>query len=101
MSRWIYGALRDMDDGARSRPSSDADAAGDHPLELFVTTTDFTGYDRDLVIGDPPLIHDRAHRHVFAFRHGDGDDHFSKRRQRSARLLGARDLMRSPAPSRR
>ena len=49
-----------------------------HLLELFVTTTDFYGYDRDLIIRDPPLIHDHAHRHVFAFRHGDGDDHFSK-----------------------
>ncbi len=49
-----------------------------HLLELFVTTTDFYGYDRDLIIGDPPLIHDHSHRHVLAFRHGDGDDHFSK-----------------------
>ena len=43
-----------------------------------MTTTDFYGYDRDLIIGDPPLIHDHSHRHVLAFRHGDGDDHFSK-----------------------
>ena len=47
-----------------------------HELELFVTATDFTGYDRELVLSDPPLVHDQAHRHVLRFRHGDGADDF-------------------------
>ena len=78
MSRWIYGALRDMDSGGSEPADLQTLMPPGHLLELFVTTTDFYGYDRDLIIGDPPLIHDHAHRHVFAFRHGDGDDHFSK-----------------------
>lgn len=78
MSRWIYGALRDMDsDGSQPAELRTLMPPG-HLLELFVTTTDFYGYDRDLMIGDPKLIHDRSHRHVLAFRYGDGDDHFSK-----------------------
>jgi patatin-related protein len=78
MSRWIYGALRDMDrDGSHPADLQTLMPPG-HLLELFVTTTDFYGYDRDLMIGDPKLIHDHSHRHVLAFRYGDGDDHFSK-----------------------
>jgi patatin-related protein len=79
MSRWIYGALRDMDVGGGSDPADlQTLMPPGHLLELFVTTTDFYGYDRDLMIGDPKLIHDHSHRHVLAFRFGDGDDHFSK-----------------------
>lgn len=78
MSRWIYGALRDMDDGGSDPADLQTLMPPGHLLELFVTTTDFYGYDRDLIIGDPKLIHDHSHRHVLAFRYGDGDDHFSK-----------------------
>jgi patatin-related protein len=78
MSRWIYGALRDMDGGGSDPADLQTLMPPGHLLELFVTTTDFYGYDRDLIIGDPKLIHDHSHRHVLAFRYGDGDDHFSK-----------------------
>jgi patatin-related protein len=78
MSRWIYGALRDMDKGGSDPADLQTLMPPGHLLELFVTTTDFYGYDRDLMIGDPRLIHDHSHRHVLAFRYGDGDDHFSK-----------------------
>ena len=78
MSRWIYGALRDMDGGGSEPADLQTLMPPGHLLELFVTTTDFYGYDRDLIIGDPKLIHDHSHRHVLAFRYGDGDDHFSK-----------------------
>ena len=78
MSRWIYGALRDMDGGGSQPAELQTLMPPGHLLELFVTTTDFYGYDRDLMIGDPKVIHDHSHRHVLAFRYGDGDDHFSK-----------------------
>jgi patatin-related protein len=39
----------------------------DHDLELFVTTTDFYGYDRDIPLADE-VVTDRRHRHVFEFR---------------------------------
>lgn len=38
-------------------------------LDLFVTVTDFYGYQRLLPIHDPPLIRDREHRHVLHFRY--------------------------------
>ena len=87
IAQWMYQALRDMDEPG---------AAGEletlmpprHALELFVTTTDFNGYDRDLMLADPKLIHDHAHRHVLTFRFGDGDDDFRRRttpRSRSRR----------------
>ena len=62
-----------------------------HPLELFVTVTDFHGYRRDIAIADPKLIGERAHRHVLAFRLGDGVDQFDEAPQRRARVLGADD----------
>ncbi|MGB7214743.1 MAG: patatin-like protein [Gammaproteobacteria bacterium] len=38
-------------------------------LDLFVTLTDFYGYQRLLAIHDPPLIREREHRHVLHFRY--------------------------------
>ncbi len=76
MSRWLYDALQGMD-AEPSRPSGLTTLMPHgHELELFVTATDFAGYDRELAISDPPLVHDRAHRHVLRFRYGDGADDF-------------------------
>src|SRR5215207_1002833 len=78
MSRWLYDALEGMD-AEPSRPSDVTTLMPDgHELELFVTATDFAGYDRELAISDPPLVHDRAHRHVLRFHYGDGDDDFGR-----------------------
>jgi patatin-related protein len=79
IAQWMYRALADMDVGDL-RPGEPATLMpARHELELFVTTTDFFGYDRDLEIADPKLIHDHAHRHVLAFRFGDGADHFTEK----------------------
>ena len=39
-------------------------------LDLFVTLTDYYGYQQLVQIHDPPLIHERDHHHVlhFAYR---------------------------------
>jgi patatin-related protein len=37
-------------------------------LEAFVTLTDFHGYRHAIPIHDPPLIHEREHRHILRFR---------------------------------
>ena len=66
-----------------------------HPLELFVTVTDFYGYRRDIAIADPNLIGERAHRHVLAFRHGDGDDDFDEAHN-GALAFSARTTMSFP-----
>jgi hypothetical protein len=39
-----------------------------HALELFVTTTDFTGMVRSLPAYSPKIVSDLVHRHVLAFR---------------------------------
>lgn len=39
------------------------------PLSLFVTATDFHGYRTRIPAHDPPLVEEREHRHLFAFRY--------------------------------
>ncbi|MEO0411605.1 MAG: patatin-like protein [Pseudomonadota bacterium] len=40
-----------------------------HPLDLFVTGTDFWGHRQLLALHDPPVIVEREHRHILTFRH--------------------------------
>jgi patatin-related protein len=45
-------------------------------LDLFVTLTDYYGYQQLVQIHDPPLIHERDHHHVLRFnytRHSNGE----------------------------
>jgi patatin-related protein len=74
MSVWLYDALRGMDADGRTPPDVASLMPEGHGLQLFVTMTDFYGYDRQVSIADPKLAHDRRHRHVFEFRYGDGED---------------------------
>jgi patatin-related protein len=46
-------------------------------LDLFVTVTDFFGHQQLMQIHDPPVVHEREHRHVLHFgfrRHAHGAD---------------------------
>lgn len=74
MSVWLHDALQGMDAGGHSPPELATLMPDGHGLQLFVTMTDFYGYDRQVSIADPKLAHDRRHRHVFEFRYGDGED---------------------------
>jgi patatin-related protein len=38
-------------------------------LDLFVTLTDFNGYQRTMQLHNPPVIHEREHRHRLHFRY--------------------------------
>ena len=76
MSGWLYEALEAMDEGPQPAGGATLMPPG-HRLDLFVTATDFYGYDRDLIIEDPPLVNDHAHRHVLDFQFGDGRDDFT------------------------
>jgi patatin-related protein len=80
MSIWLYDALRGMDDSRAAPPAPQTLMPDGHLLQLFVTMTDFYGYDRQISIADPKLAHDRRHRHVFEFRYGDGPDLFGSDR---------------------
>jgi patatin-related protein len=76
MSIWLYDALRGMDDGGATPRELPTLMPDGHLLQLFVTMTDFYGYDRQISIADPKIAHDRRHRHVFEFTYGDGPDLF-------------------------
>jgi patatin-related protein len=71
MLGWLLDALKEMD-GTRSTYQPPAGAANSlmpegHPLQLFVTTTDYYGYRQPLTISDPPTVSERRNRHVLSF----------------------------------
>jgi patatin-related protein len=77
MARWLYDALDEMDRRGPTPPQLRSLMPERHLLELFVTVTDFYGYDRQTAIADPNFVHDRRHRHALVFRYaGDGGDDF-------------------------
>ncbi|WP_291557853.1 patatin-like protein [Bradyrhizobium sp.] len=57
-------------------------------LDLFVTLTDFNGYQRTMQIHNPPIIHEREHRHRL---------HFKYRRSASGAIESDFDMMNAPA----
>ena len=65
MFREVKRALDAMD-GARlsQAPTLMPDGL---PMDLFVTTTDFYGYDHSVPVNDPVHVLDRRHRHVLTF----------------------------------
>ncbi|HZJ49402.1 MAG TPA: patatin-like protein [Actinomycetota bacterium] len=66
MSIWLHGALAGMDKTGQEGKSLVPD---DGLLQLFVTVTDFYGYNSKVAIGDPRLISDQRHRHMLTFRY--------------------------------
>ena len=62
MSELMLDAARAMGEGEGSLLPSGM------RLELFVTLTDFFGYQQFIQIHDPPLIREREHHHVLRFR---------------------------------
>src|SRR5215217_4991315 len=59
MAQWLYGALEEMDEGGPQPPELKTLVPRDNRLDLFVTITDFYGYDRQIAIADPRLVHDQ------------------------------------------
>jgi patatin-related protein len=77
MARWLYDALAEMDTTPIDPPALTTLMPDGDRLELFVTITDFYGYDRQIPIFDPHLVHDRRHRHALTFAYEpDGVDQF-------------------------
>ena len=74
MAGLMYDAVASMGDGRRARSASLLPSG--HSLDLFVTVTDFYGYQQLVQIHDPPLIHELEHHHVLHFnyrRHSSGE----------------------------
>ncbi|HEY7603570.1 MAG TPA: patatin-like protein [Gaiellaceae bacterium] len=77
MAQWIYDAFDTMEHHS-SEPALPTLMPDRHLLELFVTVTDFYGYERQVPYANPNPIHDMRHRHVLGFRYGgeEGRDDF-------------------------
>jgi patatin-related protein len=82
MAVWLYEALESMDRRGPQPHELRSLMPPDHLLQLFVTTTDFYGYGRQVLLADadpkgkPAAIHDWRHRHMLEFRYGNGRDDF-------------------------
>jgi patatin-related protein len=73
MAALMYDAVLAM--GAPRRPRASLLPSG-QGLDLFVTLTDYYGYQQLIQIHDPPLIHERDHHHMLHFtyrRHPSGE----------------------------
>jgi patatin-related protein len=66
MANLMYEAVMAM--GTPASPAASLLPSG-HGLDLFVTVTDFFGSDELIPIHDPPIIHDRDHRHLLRFKY--------------------------------
>jgi patatin-related protein len=64
MAELMYDAVMAM--GAPKHARASLLPSGQY-LELFVTLTDYYGYQQLIQIHDPPLIHEREHRHMLRF----------------------------------
>jgi patatin-related protein len=85
MSNLMYDAVTAMGKARSSRTSL---LPSGHSLDLFVTVTDFHGYQQLVQIHDPPLIHERDHNHIL---------HFAYRRRSSGDVESDFELENAPA----
>ena len=85
MTALMYDALTAM--GA-ARDSAASLLPSGQGLDLFVTVTDFHGRHQLMQIHDPPVIHEREHRHVL---------HFKYRRRLSGAVESDFELDNAPA----
>jgi patatin-related protein len=85
MSELMYDAIIAMGAPRDARASL---LPSGHSLDLFVTLTDYHGYQQLIQIHDPSLIHEREHRHIL---------HFNYRRWPSGEVESDFDLANAPA----
>ena len=90
MAQWLHEALEGMDDGGNEPESLGTLVPQDGRLDLYVTITDFYGYDRQVPIFDPHLVHDQRHRHAMAFTYIDGSRDQFKRENNGSLAFAAR-----------
>jgi patatin-related protein len=77
MAKWLYEALEAMDDnGPRSRLTTLMPLEAS--MDLMVTMTDFYGYDRQVAIRSPKIVHDEQHRHVLRFSQGENASRYDR-----------------------
>jgi len=62
------GLLLDAFDAMEKGATGPALVPGRHPLDLFVTVTDFEGHRETLMLNSPPIVSENEHRLIIAFR---------------------------------
>lgn len=85
MTALMYDAVAAMGTPQEKRSSLLPSGQG---LDLFVTLTDFNGYQRTMQIHNPPIIHEHEHRHHL---------HFKYRRRQSGAIESDFELANAPA----
>ena len=85
MANLMYDAITAM--GEPESPTASLLPSG-QGLDLFVTVTDFYGSQNQISIHDPPIIHDREHRHLLRFKY---------RRSAGGEVDSDFDLVNAPA----
>lgn len=77
MLGWLLDALKQMDGTWSTYHPAPGEADSlmpeGHPLQLFVTTTDYFGYRQYMTINDPPTVTERRNRHVLNFNYERSD----------------------------
>ena len=68
---WLLGAADAMDQNAPDNGSLLPDG---HPLDLFVSVTDFYGHTNHIPLHDPTEVEERDHRHVLHFHYNKLQD---------------------------
>ena len=88
MLKWIDEAFSDMDGKAKGSLMPPG-----LTLNLFVTTTDIHGYNRQLPVADPPAVNTVVNKHVFEFYDRRGHRQPRRHAQPGARVRRARDVV--------
>jgi patatin-related protein len=77
MTKWLHDALTAMDKAPSPAGLASLLPRGNQ-LDLFVTITDFYGYQRSIALDWPQWVHEGRHRHALNFHYeSDGEDDFS------------------------
>jgi patatin-related protein len=63
---WLFEACEEM---SRNAPESGSLLPDRHPLDLFVSVTDFYGHANRIALHDPPVIEELDHRHLLHYRY--------------------------------
>jgi len=63
---WLLDACADM---GKKAPGNGSLLPDGHPLDLFVSVTDFYGHANRISLHDPSVIEEREHRHVLRFNY--------------------------------
>lgn len=78
MTKWLHDALTEMEKGQPSPAGLTSLVPAGNQLDLFVTITDFYGYERSIALDWPQWVHEGRHRHALNFHYESGGvDDFS------------------------